>query len=262
MRPVSEIRACPVVLLFDVDDTLTTDGRLEAVALSAMWRAYEAGIRTVAVTGRPLGWAEVIAWSWPVHVAVGENGAGWIWREGKRLRAGYFEHKSARIEQRERLERLKATMAARVPSLPLAGDQGLRRCDLAWDIGEAHCASEDEIELARTVIASAGMRATSSSVHLHAVPGAWNKADGALRALADRFGMDRTEAIERTVFVGDSGNDAEAFACFPTSVGVANVRAHLPALPVPPRFVTHRPRGAGFAELVDRLLTLPEHDGR
>jgi hypothetical protein len=56
------------------------------------------------------------------------------------------------------------------------------------------------------------------------------------------------------VFVGDSGNDAEAFAYFPKSVGVANVRAHLDRLPTPPRYVTDAERGEGFAELARRLM--------
>ncbi|MCC6875768.1 MAG: hypothetical protein IT378_15785 [Sandaracinaceae bacterium] len=58
---------------------------------------------------------------------------------------------------------------------------------------------------------------------------------------------------ERWLFVGDSGNDAAAFAFFSLSVGVANVREHLARLPVPPAYVTERERGAGFAELAARI---------
>jgi hypothetical protein len=56
------------------------------------------------------------------------------------------------------------------------------------------------------------------------------------------------------LFVGDSGNDAAAFAFFPVSAGVSNVRAHLHALPRPPRYVSEADRGRGFAEIVDYVL--------
>lgn len=256
MRPLDEITHRPRVLLFDVDDTVTTEGRVEPSAIDALERARGAGIHTVAVTGRPLGWAEVFAWTWPVDLAIGENGAGWMWRDGRRFVARYFEDDETRHAQRARLEAITAEMARAVPTLSFAGDQALRRCDVAWDVGETRVASEDEVSRATTLIRAAGMRAPRSSVHLHAVPGHWDKASGAVRALSDRFGLTGSDAARECVFVGDSGNDAEAFAFFETSVGVANVREHLARLPTPPRFVTPSPRGRGFAELVAHLLAI------
>jgi len=256
MRSLDEITRRPRVLLFDVDDTVTTDGRVEPAAIDALERARDAGMRTVAVTGRPLGWAEVFAWTWPVDLAIGENGAGWMWREGRHFVARYFEDDETRRSQRGRLEAITAEMTRQVPTLSFAGDQALRRCDVAWDVGETRTASEDEVSRASALIQAAGMRAPRSSVHLHAVPGHWDKASGAVRALADRFELSGAEAARDCAFVGDSGNDAEAFAFFEISVGVANVREHLSRLPTPPRFVTPSPRGRGFAELVARLLAI------
>lgn len=261
MRPLDEILRRPRVLLFDVDDTVTTEGRVEPAAIDALERARGAGMHTVAVTGRPLGWAEVFAWTWPVDLAIGENGAGWMWRDGRRFVARYFEDEPTRHVQRARLEAIVREMMETVPTLSFAGDQALRRCDVAWDVGETRHASEDEVSRATALIRAAGMRAPRSSVHLHAVPGEWDKASGAVRALADRFGMSAAEAARGCAFVGDSGNDAEAFAFFETSVGVANVREHLPRLPTPPRFVTPSPRGRGFAELVTRLLAIGGEHG-
>ena len=84
LRPLSELDApaCAGVegVLFDVDDTVTKDGRLERVAYDALWALRDAGLRLVAVTGRPLGWVDVLARHWPVDLAIGENGAGWVWR--------------------------------------------------------------------------------------------------------------------------------------------------------------------------------------
>jgi hydroxymethylpyrimidine pyrophosphatase-like HAD family hydrolase len=70
------------------------------------------------------------------------------------------------------------------------------------------------------------------------------------------LGQDLDAERERWLFVGDSGNDAAAFAHFPLSAGVANVASHLSALPVPPRFVSQADRGRGFAEIAEQLLGL------
>jgi HAD superfamily hydrolase (TIGR01484 family) len=261
MKAVHEITTRARVLLFDVDDTVTTEGRVEPAAIEALEALRAAGIATVAVTGRPLGWAEVIAWTWPVDLAVGENGAGWMWRDGRRFVTRYFEDDATRHAQRAALDAIAGTIDREVPSLPHAGDQALRRCDVAWDVGETWHAPEEDVSRARALIEAAGMRAPRSSVHLHAVPGHWDKARGAVRALADRFGLGEDDARACCVFVGDSGNDAEAFAFFHTSVGVANVREHLSRIPTPPRFVTPSARGRGFAELAARLVEIARSRG-
>lgn len=256
MRSLDEITRRPFALLFDVDDTVTTDGRVESVSIDALERLRAAGIVTVAVTGRPLGWAEAIAWTWPVDLAVGENGAGWMWRDGRRFVTRWFEDDDTRHAQRRALDALTARMRTEVPALPYAGDQALRRCDVAWDVGETWEAPEHDVARGASLIAESGMRSARSSVHLHAVPGAWDKASGALRALADRYAMSEADARVSCAFVGDSGNDAEAFAFFETSVGVANVRENFARLASKPRFVTTSARGRGFAELAAHLVSL------
>ena len=63
------------VLLTDIDDTITTDGRLTAEAYSALEAAQSAGYIVIPVTGRCAGWCDHIARMWPVDAVVGENGA-------------------------------------------------------------------------------------------------------------------------------------------------------------------------------------------
>ena len=58
----------------------------------------------------------------------------------------------------------------------------------------------------------------------------------------------------RWAFAGDSANDAACFAALRTTFGVANVRAFVPRLSVPPRYVTEAERGDGFAEIARTLL--------
>ena len=62
-------------VLFDIDDTLTTDGHLTAAGYAAVDALKTAGFIVVPITGRPAGWCDHIARMWPVDAVVGENGA-------------------------------------------------------------------------------------------------------------------------------------------------------------------------------------------
>ena len=75
MRPLAALPRDGVRgVLTDIDDTLTTHGRLPARAFRAMERLYEAGLLVIPITGRPAGWCDHIARMWPVAGVVGENG--------------------------------------------------------------------------------------------------------------------------------------------------------------------------------------------
>ena len=65
----------------DIDDTLTTDGAITDDALDALGRLTDAGLRVIAITGRPVGWSLPFARSWPVDAIVPENGAVALVRE-------------------------------------------------------------------------------------------------------------------------------------------------------------------------------------
>lgn len=256
MRPLDELPASAAATLsgvvFDVDDTLTTHGRLHPEAFDALWALHRAGLSLVAVTGRPLGWTEVMAAVWPIDLAVGENGAGWHARRGGAIAHGYYDDAPTRARQRALLDRVRRAVGEALPHVTLASDQGGRRCDLAFDVGEGARLEVDEVAAICRAIEAEGARALVSSVHAHVIAGDWDKARGVERALSDALGLEL--ARDRWLFVGDSGNDAAAFAAFELTVGVANVREHLHRLPVPPRYVTRHERGAGFAELARHLV--------
>jgi HAD superfamily hydrolase (TIGR01484 family) len=234
-------------VIFDVDDTLTTRGSLESEAFDALWSLRRAGVALVALTGRPLGWTDAMASMWPIDAAVGENGAGWAYARGGTIETGYFSSDMERAAQARVLERVAAAVSKDHPRVRLAGDQGARRCDLAFDVGERAKLDAEEIAALVHTIETVGARALVSSVHAHVIAGQWDKARGAVRAIREAMSIELDRA--RWVFVGDSGNDAPAFSFFELTVGVANVREHLHRLAVPPRYVTHAERGAGFAEL-------------
>lgn len=253
MRPIADadLRGIEGVA-FDVDDTLTTHGILTSAAYDALSSLRDAGLRLVAVTGRPLGWADAMASMWPIDAAVGENGAGWAWREGRALQVGYADDPVTRAEQRDVLEAIRKDVRTHLPDIREASDQAARRCDLAFDVGEAEQPDASRVAALVALIRSHGAAATVSSVHAHAVPGSWDKARGVRGAVRDA--LDAPLDLDRWLFVGDSGNDEAAFALFEHTVGVANVRDHLERLSAKPAWVTREARGAGFAELAARLL--------
>ena len=91
-------------------------------------------------------------------------------------------------------------------------------------------------------------------MHLHATFDADDKVSGALRFCVQELGEDAASALLRFGFVGDSQNDGSCFAAFRTTFGVANVRASVARLTIPPRYVASREMGEGFAEIASTIL--------
>ena len=243
-------------LVVDLDDTVLDHGHLTLAAYAAVFRARDAGLNVVVATGRPLGWAEVVARSWPIDFAIAENGAVAARREGARLTLLDERTDEARRDGRAKLLALATELVAKYPRAALADDNALRRSDVTIDIGEARSVPPDEIRALVALARAAGTRTTTSSVHLHLSFDGDDKASGAVRYLGAVHAIDPTRARSRWGFIGDSGNDASCFAAFRTSFGVANVRAHLAGLSVLPAFVAPHERGRGFAAIVEALVSL------
>jgi HAD superfamily hydrolase (TIGR01484 family) len=258
MRPIDELDAntaqAIVGVVFDVDDTLTRSGRVEAAAYEALWKLQRAGLSLMAVTGRPLGFAELMARMWPIDVAVGENGAGYVRVTEHALQTGFYAPAAARAADMMQLARVRERVSQAAPYAHYTDDSWARRCDVTWDVGERVQLTAAQIAELRTLIEAEGARCVVSSVHAHAMLGDYDKAKGAIQAGREVLGRDLDADRSRWLFVGDSGNDAAAFAHFPVSAGVANVRQQLHALPVAPRYVSRAERGEGFAEIAASLL--------
>lgn len=243
-----------VGLAFDVDDTVTRHGRLEEEAFAALWRLARAGLRLVATTGRPLAWARVAAGMWPVDLIVAENGGAWVRSvPGAPRVEDFFDPEPARQAQRAVLHEVFERLRREILDLRISEDGPERLVDLTLDAPGRLLTAAEVARIGREV-AAAGGRCLVSSVQVHITLCDADKASGLRRAAADCLGLDLDAERSRWVFVGDSPNDAAAFAYFPLSVGVANVADFLPAIPTPPRYVTRADRGRGFAELADRLL--------
>jgi HAD superfamily hydrolase (TIGR01484 family) len=256
-----------VGICFDLDDTFTTDGRIAPAAWRALWSGHDAGLAMVAVTGRPAGWCDMISRFWPVAGVVGENGAFYYAydRERRRVTRRYARSQKQRAEDRLRLEAVAEAVAKAVPRARIAADQPYRIADLAVDFAEdVGPLSEAEVRRIEAVFASHGATAKVSSIHVNGWFGRYDKRSMLLKFARERLKLDAAAATRGLVYVGDSPNDAPLFGAFPLSVGVANVRRFLPDLDAPPAYVTRRPEGEGFAEVVRRIVgarTAP-HPGR
>jgi HAD superfamily hydrolase (TIGR01484 family) len=254
MRPISELSAPALRGVFsDIDDTLTHDGAVVPEAYAALARAHAAGLRVVLVTGRPAGWAEVLASVWPVDAAIAENGGIAYLRRGRRLERLYFASGDPR-DDAQRLAGLSEEILRTHPFAKRTDDATLRVTDIAFDIGENEKLAADQIDAITALARSRGARTIVSSVHAHACFHEADKAQMSARVAAELWGESADECAAHYAFVGDSPNDQAAFAFFRTSIGVANVARYAAALDPPPAFITPSPYGHGFAEAIDALL--------
>jgi len=241
----------------DIDDTLTTGGRLTADAYASLERLSRAGIRVVPITGRPAGWCDHIARMWPVAAVVGENGAFYFRyrHDGTAMIRGYADAAAARSANRERFMAIAREILREVPGSAIAADQAYRETDLAIDWCEdVPPLPQEEVDRIVALMQARGLTAKVSSIHVNGWFGVYDKLTMSKRLMRQEFGVDLDAGRETCVFVGDSPNDAPMFAFFPHSVGVANVRDFAGRLTHDPKYVTAANAGAGFREVVDCLL--------
>jgi HAD superfamily hydrolase (TIGR01484 family) len=255
MRPIEALDSAEARrltgFLFDLDDTLLDDGELGEDAYRALFRLRESGLWLVAVTGRPSGWAEVIARQWPVTGAVAENGAIAYARVEGRLRRFDTVAAAERSARRARLASITEEVQRAYRDLEITDDSRTRETDVTFDIGEHRHVGNAVVQQASTLARRLGARVVRSSVHLHLSLDGHDKASGTLAFLHARHGLDAGAARGRLAFIGDSENDAPCFAAFETTIAVRNLRGR-PT--VGPRYVTQGHKGAGFVEAARVLV--------
>jgi len=238
----------------DIDDTLTADSRLDPAARDALDALHAAGVPVLAITGRPMGWSEPFARTWPVAAIVAENGAVAIFREHDGLRTEYAQDAATRARNAERLHEVAAQVLREVPGTTLARDSAGRVTDIAVDHSEFAHLDAATVERVVAVMQREGMNATVSSIHINGWYGEHTKLSGARWMLQRLFGRELDAEVDRWVYVGDSTNDQAMFGHFPLSVGVANLRRFADQLHTWPAYITDGERGAGFAEVAACLL--------
>lgn len=261
LAPLAELDPSGVRVVFaDIDDTLTTEGRLPPESFGALWRLFEAGLAVVPVTGRPAGWCDHIARMWPVAGVVGENGAFYFRYDeaARRLERRFLLDDETRAGLQRRLSVLRERILAEVPGSAVASDQDYRIHDLAIDFCEdVPRLPAEAIDRIVALFEAEGATAKVSSIHVNGWFGTYDKV-GMMKTFArEVLGLDLDDPADRAraVYVGDSPNDEPAFRFFEASVGVANVVDLADRLSHPPAFVTEARGGKGFAQLARHLLS-------
>ena len=269
MHWCADARTKTTGILTDIDDTLTTDGAITLDALVALAALRAAGLKVIAVTGRPVGWSAPFAAAWPVDAIVAENGAvalvanpennsqiGLEGTAGKRRQLSkiYQQDAAVRSTNFARMQAVLAQIEAVVPGARRATDSAGRETDIAIDHSEFVQLPQAQIDQCVQLMRAAGMNATVSSIHINGWFGTHDKWQGARWIVRTLFGRVLEDETDRWVYVGDSTNDQVMFQHLPHSVGVANIARFVPQLQYLPRYVTEGERGAGFAEMVHHLL--------
>ena len=265
--PLEQRRAITGVFT-DIDDTLTTDGAITPDALVALGDLKAAGLKVIAITGRPVGWSEPFAAIWPVDAIVAENGAVALLPAQKMhqtdplctssghslLSKIYQQDTATRAANFTRMQAVLQRIEQQIPGATRATDSAGRETDIAIDHSEFVHLGDDKIAAVVGLMRSEGMHATVSSIHINGWFGNHNKLEGARWIVQQLWGHDLDAGMDHWVYVGDSTNDQLMFETFANSFGVANIERFLPALMHKPRYVTQGSRGAGFAEVAAAVL--------
>ena len=268
MKPIAEFPGFAardlIGVLTDIDDTLTTEGRLPAAAYAALEALNESGLAIIPITGRPAGWCDMVARFWPVAGVVGENGAFYFRYDAstRKMIRRFVATNAERAENRRKLMALGARILAEVPGSAISADQLYREADLAIDFCEdvppLPGAAVDRIV---GLFEEAGAVAKVSSIHVNGWFGDYDKLSMTRIFVRDALGLDLDTAKDRFVFFGDSPNDAPMFGFFPYGCGVANVRDFDGRMPADPAFVATNRGGEGFVEIANQLLSLRRSEG-
>ena len=255
-RPLEEADLSRVESVYtDVDGTLTTGHKLRSQTLRALESLSEAGLRVVLVSGRPAGWGEAWARTLPVDGVIVENGGLFFFRRAAgALRRVYAEAPAERAANRRRLRTEVLRVLRKVPGARLSSDSVYTEVDLAIDYNEEARLGDAAASRIEALLRARGVTAVRSSVHVNCWIGRFDKLSMARRFARVAWGQRLTPEDGRSVYAGDSFNDAPMFQAFALSVGVANVRGVLDRIDSPPAFITRAAEGRGFEEMARAIL--------
>jgi hypothetical protein len=241
-------------VLIDIDDTLTSNGKLTSEAYQALWELHAHGFSVIPVTGRPAGWCDLIIRLWPVDAVIGENGAFAYYRDAGRIKT-YYHPVTAGGPPSTRLQQLAKRVLSEFPEARIARDQPGRQFDIAIDFCEdpPDLGFETAVRI-REFCESLGAVAKISSIHVNAWFGTYDKQSMTVSFFSDVMGIPLETLKQQAVFCGDSPNDQPMFELFPLSCAVANINDMLDYIDVLPAFAASKRGGEGFVEIARTLI--------
>jgi len=254
--PRETLRAVTTVLA-DIDDTITTGGRLPAASYAALEQLDAAGLNVGLITGRPAGWCDMIARFWPVKGVVGENGAFYFAYDAgsRKMRRVYSASPAERARAAEKMARIRERVLAEVPGCAISADQPYRDTDLAVDFREdVEPLDIRQAERIKAICEQEGAVAKISSIHVNCWFGDFDKLSMTRVFARDVLHFDLDREKDKVIFCGDSPNDAPMFAFFPNACGVANVLDFAGQMAAAPAWVASKKGAEGFVEIANALL--------
>lgn len=239
------------VVVSDVDDTITSNGRLFPSALDSIWKLHESGRKIILVTGGSAGWADIYIRQWPVDYVIAESGALLLTLNKNNLGAMDVIYKVNPSIDAKSAARFKSELLKATGDYALSSDQYARIYDIAYDKSKN---SNDSIDRIKDIVLSLGGNYAESSIHLNCWYGDYDKKDGIISFLPEISSLSVDEFISSSIYLGDSTNDQILFGFFPLSIGMHSVedrRSDFKALPL---YITREYGGDGFVAIVDALL--------
>ncbi|HKL60162.1 MAG TPA: HAD-IIB family hydrolase [Sphaerochaeta sp.] len=241
-------------VLTDVDDTITTNGKLHPEGLDALWKLHDSGLKVICVTGGSAGWGDTYLRQWPVEAVLSESGAVCLYRENGVIR--HYVHPSIVKEgYQQRAKVLIDRVLTLVPEAKLSSDQFARIYDIAFDHGsEPPYLNKNQIATVVSICQELGAGTAVSSIHVNAWFGEFDKRRGTEAFFRDVLGLEGPVLQEVCCYCGDAPNDQVMFSHFPLSFGVGNIRKHSQSMQDLPKFVARHEGGSGFYEIAEALL--------
>jgi HAD superfamily hydrolase (TIGR01484 family) len=242
-------------VLTDVDDTITTKGRLLPSALQSLWDLHEQGLKIIPVTGGSAGWADVYFRQWPIDAIITESGAlAWYRKDGVRKRIDFPT--ICQEGYRKKADHLIKRVLTEVPNSKLSVDQFCRIYDIAFDHHEEEpYLNQDGIVQILDICTEEGASFGVSSIHVNCWFGAYSKLDMVRYLLKEVYGLEDADMKQQIAYCGDAPNDSPLFDFFPFSFGVANVLSSSIDMPVMPAYCADNFYGKGFSEIASKLIS-------
>ena len=212
------------VVAADIDDTISTEGKILPEAFNAVWKLYRAGIQMVPITGRCAGWVDHIARFWPVTGVVGENGAMYMYMDEqstpKRLKKRYYMDPHSVTENATKFERIKKEVFTRFPTCKVASDQPYREFDLAIDFCEdVPRLTPEEVQEIVSIFQKHGANGKVSSIHVNGWFGDFDKLKMFRIFCQEQLGFSVDADRSAVLFIGDSPMINPCLNSFPTRLG-------------------------------------------
>ncbi|MGM0432861.1 MAG: HAD-IIB family hydrolase [Spirochaetota bacterium] len=258
MRPFKELEAEKIkdVRLFftDVDDTITTEGKLFPEALGALWQLSRRGVPIILVTGGSAGWADVYIRQWPVDAVIAESGALVFYREGEKPYT--FIHPSLQgIDLQHRRTDLMNRIKKEIPAAQISSDQFCRLYDVAFDHTHV-CGRQKEEMISRIVhiCTEEGASCGVSSIHINCWFGEYDKLNMVKLFSQKQYGIERSNIGAQVIYCGDAPNDIPLFRALPLSVGVGSAAFRSWKPEDRPAYSVEESGGKGFLRVTELFI--------